>query len=256
MKPSDAGWRAIASIYGDEREASSFNALLLDHRLQTWLPAPQPGMTLLDHGAGTGTSSIALARQGWSVTAVEPTSAMAERFRHRLAASGAPPVTLLEDIDARTFQGRFDAVLSMNVLDHVRDAGALVRDLAGMTAEGGTLIICVPHPLKDLGDWHKERSSDGWRYIDYRLEGYMLEGECEKAREDQEGNVVATVVSHHRRVETYHAMVRGAGLTVLELLEPGPPEAAATELPVLYEKASRIPYFLVFRCRKEGSVGG
>jgi SAM-dependent methyltransferase len=255
VNPDDPVWQEVADLYRTEREGQSFNSLLLDDRLSMWLPALESGnRRLLDYGAGTGACSVALASAGWHVTAVEPTPSMREQLESRLRGAGGAAIEVRESIDAASMADTFTAVLSMNVLDHVEDAAGMVRDLSTMAVMWGTVLISVPHPMKDLGDWVKRPTAAGWIYDSYRLTGYMKEGPCTKAREDSSGNVVSTVTSYHRRIETYFSMLRDAGLHVVGLIEPGPPAAAADMDAVLYTKCSRIPYFMVFQCLKAEAI--
>jgi len=49
----------------------------------------------------------------------------------------------------RFADGRFDCVCMLAVLEHVKDTGALSRECFRVLADGGRLIVTVPHPLVD-----------------------------------------------------------------------------------------------------------
>jgi SAM-dependent methyltransferase/uncharacterized protein YbaR (Trm112 family) len=62
-------------------------------------------------------------------------------------------------------QGCFDAILLMNVLEHVYDSHALLASLAGMLKPGGSLVVAIPFLVK----MHQE-PLDYVRYTHYALE--------------------------------------------------------------------------------------
>jgi SAM-dependent methyltransferase len=97
---------------------------------------PERAGRLLDFGSGTGTIARPLRDLGYRVACVEPDLAM----RDALSADGFDATTGLGDHEP----GSFDAVYSMNVLEHIDDdAGALVS-LKGATRPGGRLVLYVP----------------------------------------------------------------------------------------------------------------
>jgi hypothetical protein len=86
------------------------------------------------------------------------------------------------------------------------------------------------------------------------LDDYFNEGLCRKAREDRHGNVrVRNVATYHRTIETYFESLLAAGLTITRVLEPSPDSQTADNDPVIYSKASRLPYFLVLVATRGGS---
>jgi ubiquinone/menaquinone biosynthesis C-methylase UbiE len=62
-----------------------------------------------------------------------------------LAAGEGRPSVAAADASFLPFSSRsFDGILSINVLEHVSDAGHHVRDLARMLAPGGRLVLTTP----------------------------------------------------------------------------------------------------------------
>jgi SAM-dependent methyltransferase len=116
-----------------------------------WLFArarPHLGRRVLDVGAGLGTFTERAAATGAEVVALEPEPAFAARLRERFDAS--PGVAVIEGAAEappdETGTG-FDAVLCLNVLEHVRDDGAALRAFRERLAPGGRLLLLVPaHP--------------------------------------------------------------------------------------------------------------
>jgi SAM-dependent methyltransferase len=105
----------------------------LEYSFVRELPASK-SRRLLDVGAGSGMFASIAARNGWSVTAVDPS-------------------LRLEDVDGddiRGFKGglesipkdeRFDVVTLWDVIEHVEDPAKVIADAAGLLEENGWLVI-------------------------------------------------------------------------------------------------------------------
>ncbi len=117
--------------------AQKYNRWLFDRCL------PYLGTRVLDAGAGIGTFSE-LASPGREVVALEPDPELASVLRRRF--EGRSNVTVVEGT-AEDVSGRFDSVICLNVLEHIRDdAGALAR-FRDVLMPGGRLLLLVPaHP--------------------------------------------------------------------------------------------------------------
>jgi SAM-dependent methyltransferase len=95
---------------------------------------------ILDAGCGSGRNMVELARRG-PVTGVELASQSLEVARRRnlgpvLEGSLDEPLPLAD--------GAFDLAVALDVLEHVRDDGAALRELARVLAPGGRLLVTVP----------------------------------------------------------------------------------------------------------------
>lgn len=102
---------------------------------------PPGTRTVLDLGCAFGFGTRMLARR-YRVTGVDASPAYlrrAVRARPRadylLAAAHAVPLR----------DGAFDAVLLLDVIEHVPDERAVVREAARLVRAGGTLVLSVPH---------------------------------------------------------------------------------------------------------------
>ena len=107
-------------------------------------PAPLKGLKLLDIGCGGGLVSEPMARLGADVTGVDAAEAniktalvhaeecgLSIDYRHgtaeQLLESGGP--------------GQFDVVLNLEVVEHVADPEAFLRDCARLVKPGGMMIV-------------------------------------------------------------------------------------------------------------------
>jgi 2-polyprenyl-6-hydroxyphenyl methylase/3-demethylubiquinone-9 3-methyltransferase len=116
--------------------------------------APQPfkGLTLLDIGCGGGLVAEPLTRLGFSVTGIDAgedaigtASVHAERMGLSIAYEAVTP----EQLAARGI--RFDAVLAMEVIEHVDDVDTFMNAAAALLSPGGILIAAtLNRTLKSL----------------------------------------------------------------------------------------------------------
>ena len=116
-------------------------------RATTRALSPRPGQRILDLAAGTGTSSVAIARTGADVVAADFSPGMIAEGRRRHA--GVSGVSFVEaDATALPFEDEeFDAVTISFGLRNVQDADAGLREMLRVTKPGGRLVICeFSHP--------------------------------------------------------------------------------------------------------------
>jgi 2-polyprenyl-6-hydroxyphenyl methylase / 3-demethylubiquinone-9 3-methyltransferase len=101
---------------------------------------PLDGLTVLDVGCGGGLVSEPLARMGAAVTGLD---AEAETVRIAAAHAAAEGVAIdyragrVEDLPHR----QYDAVVAMEVVEHVADLDLFVRHCADRLAPGGTFLF-------------------------------------------------------------------------------------------------------------------
>ncbi len=132
MNPARIGWIAghLARAHGRGGPAA----------------APEPplrGLAVLDIGCGAGLASEALARLGATVTGLDAAGSALRVARRHAAASGLAidyraggPEDLLP---ARA--GGFDAVLALEVVEHLDDRPAFLRHLARLARPRGGLVF-------------------------------------------------------------------------------------------------------------------
>ena len=94
----------------------------------------------LDVGCGAGALMRAAARGGWRVTGTEVALAAAERVRQD---GFDVRVGELGDLDLSA--GEFDVVSAVEVVEHVPDPDALLRECARLLRPGGALYVTTPH---------------------------------------------------------------------------------------------------------------
>lgn len=151
MGARDAGdaWAPLAGPFVDRHYGllrGRVRTEVIHHQLGDHL-APPP-VAVVDVGGGAGNQSVPLAQLGYAVTIADPSPAMLERARRRLA--DEPPevagrVTLVE-VDGRAAPsvlgaGRFGAVLCHGVLPYVEEPAPFVGALGALAAPGGVVSV-------------------------------------------------------------------------------------------------------------------
>jgi len=97
------------------------------------------GLRVLDVGCGTGVFCEALAQNGALVTGIDLAS-NAVSFAVRRAKALSLPIRY-ETRAASSINERFDAVTAMEVIEHVPDYAALLRECAARVEPGGVLLV-------------------------------------------------------------------------------------------------------------------
>lgn len=108
---------------------------------------PRPGQRILDLAAGTGASSVSLARGGADVVAADFSRGMIAEGRRR---HGGIPNLSFEQADATALpfdDDEFDAVTISFGLRNVIEPKVALAEMLRVTAPGGRVVICeFSHP--------------------------------------------------------------------------------------------------------------
>lgn len=132
-QPERHQWGTQPDFQGPRHELRE--SLLLDEFL-----AAGPGPVVLDVGAGSGTFTNLLSARGFEVTSTDVTEEALEVLRARAAGS-------VERADATSLpfaDCSFDGVVLGEVLEHVEDDGAALREAFRVLRSSGVLAVSVP----------------------------------------------------------------------------------------------------------------
>ena len=103
---------------------------------------PLAGLKILDVGCGGGLISEPLSRMGGIVTGIEPKEANIKAAMVHAAPQGLAidyRVATVEDLAAAG--ETFDAVVCLEVVEHVPDVGAFLQSCASVVAPGGIMVL-------------------------------------------------------------------------------------------------------------------
>ena len=106
---------------------------------------PFEGLRLLDIGCGGGLLCEPMSRLGFSVTGVDASERNIGTASTHAAEQGLSidyRASTAEDLLAAG-EAPFDLVLNMEVIEHVADPGAYLRDCARLVAPGGLMIVAT-----------------------------------------------------------------------------------------------------------------
>ena len=105
---------------------------------------PLAGKSVLDVGCGAGLLCEPLARMGGDVTGVDAAPENAQAAALHAEGSGLDIRYIAGEIGAQNI-GTFDLVTSMEVIEHVADKLAFLKELKARLAPGGLMILSTPN---------------------------------------------------------------------------------------------------------------
>lgn len=105
--------------------------------LDTIVPHLPPGCRVLEIGAGTGQQALLLQHRGFDVAAVDLASSAYTDAR-------VFPVTEYDGTHLPFPNADFDAVMSSNALEHVRDLASMHAEIKRVLKRGGVAVHVIP----------------------------------------------------------------------------------------------------------------
>jgi len=117
---------------------------------------------VLDLGCGTGRYSIPLARSGAEVTSIDFTNAMLKRAREKAKKSNLDVTFKKFDISKYKSDKKFDLIISMLVLEHVKNLEKVISVINKASKIGTNVVISNIHPEMLRKDVDEKGKAKGW----------------------------------------------------------------------------------------------
>jgi SAM-dependent methyltransferase len=189
------------------------------------LPA---GARILDAGCGSGRNMVDLARHG-EVTGVELSEASASIARER----GVGEVVEGSVLEMPFARDSFDLAVCLDVIEHLEDDRAALRELRRVLAPGGVLLVTVP-AYQWLWSGHDVINHHHRRYSRETLERAARDAGWECARTTHFNSLLLPVAIALRALDRVHARTTESSL---DLWVPPAPVNWALQQPLNLEAA-------------------
>jgi 2-polyprenyl-3-methyl-5-hydroxy-6-metoxy-1,4-benzoquinol methylase len=132
-----------------------------------WIAPRVAGRRVVDMACGEGYGSDVLARSAASVVGVDANPEAHEHARLRYV---RPNLRFARDL-VESFSERCDAVVFLQTIEHVQDAGAILEHFKAMLEPGGAAYVSTPN-LLTLAAPGAEKSDNPWHVREYRAEEF------------------------------------------------------------------------------------
>ena len=148
-------------IYADQ-EKGILDAFSGSPRFNRWMAdtiRPYIGKDVLEIGAGIGNLTQFLISRRRKYVVTDRDSEHLKRLSVRLSGRPNLEIALLDASradDYRPFRGRMDTVVCLNVLEHIEDDLAALRNIHSTLREGGRAIILVPQEQRIFNSLDRE----------------------------------------------------------------------------------------------------
>ncbi len=162
-----------------------------------WIAARVGGLRVVDMACGEGYGSDVLAEAAAAVVGVDANPEAHEHARLRYT---RPNLRFERDL-VESFAEPSDAVVFLQTIEHVQDAGAILEHFKSMLAPGGTAFVSTPN-LLTLAPPGAEKSDNPWHVHEYRAEEFRALCEAHFPRVELHG------LFHARKLRVHELAIR------------------------------------------------
>lgn len=113
--------------------------------VQKWMRGTPAGAVVLDAGCGNGGAIGGLKRHGWELHGLEISQSGLQQACLTHPDVDFERADLTKDLSGHRLWGRSDAVVSLEVVEHVFQPRAFARNCHGFLKPGGRLIVSTPY---------------------------------------------------------------------------------------------------------------
>lgn len=244
-------WDGVIDVWDDFVESGKdWSRIRIHGRVLLQTIGPVRGLSVLDVGCGQGHFSRLLAGRGGRVTGIDWSRRMIEQARHHEARK--PLGITYRHLDARRLalawsRPHFDlAVASMSLMD-MPDLPSVLKGVRGALRPEGRWVFSVTHPVNTSAvRWQRPSERTKGALL---IDGYFEEGPLMLDWTMRRLKRPFRTVFWHRTLESWFRELRNAGFEIEQLKEPRARPQDVRAVPAL-ETARRLPFYLVFDCRK------
>jgi hypothetical protein len=136
-----------------------------------WIAERVRAERVIDMASGEGYGSDVLARTAASVVGVEANPEAFEHARLRYAESPGKHNLRFERALVEEFSEEADAVVFLQTIEHLQDAGATLEHFRSIVGADGAVFVSTPNVLT-LAPKGAERSGNPWHVHEYRPEEF------------------------------------------------------------------------------------
>jgi 2-polyprenyl-3-methyl-5-hydroxy-6-metoxy-1,4-benzoquinol methylase len=133
-----------------------------------WIAAQVRGLRVIDMACGEGYGSHVLAGSAASVVGVD---ANPEAHEHARLRYGGGNLRFARDL-VESYAEPADAVVFLQTIEHVQDAGAVLEHFRSLVGEQGLVFLSTPNVVT-LAPAGAERSDNPWHVHEYRAEEFQ-----------------------------------------------------------------------------------
>lgn len=162
-----------------------------------WIAARVGGKRVVDMACGEGYGSDILARTAASVVGVDANPEAHEHARLRYV---RPNLRFERDL-IESFAEPCDALVFLQTIEHVQDAGAVLEHFKSMLGPGGVAYVSTPN-LLTLAPPGAEKSDNPWHVREYRAEEFRRLCEAHFPRVEMRG------LFHARKLRAHEIAIR------------------------------------------------
>lgn len=144
---------SVAHIYHDYSQPDPPHQPLYLEAMLKQLRAPGNIHTILDIGCGDGNFTASLAEAGFQMHGIDPSSGGIQRAKARYPHIHFEEASAYEDLLVPFGQESFDAIVTVEVIEHLYSPRTLCRGVFKALRPGGLFIITTPYwgYFKNLG---------------------------------------------------------------------------------------------------------
>lgn len=126
------------------------------------------GRKILDVGCGNGIPSIKLTRLGYDVTGIDLLDSAISNARKNAETSGVNTKFMVGTVNS--LKGKFDSIIMLDVLEHIKDDVGFLKKLKKNLVKGGAVILLVPAHQSLFGKWDEDHE----HYRRYSMQALKL----------------------------------------------------------------------------------